>query len=340
MCLEIKANESIDCSLLLRRAKDLNYVFDPNHTKPVRYLATYDHKVFENWMKSDYPAIEKAVMMELGKENLNGALFQIEEHLAKIYKSSKVKKNTIDDMKYNAMEKANTDFSNLKKCMNGEIDGDLDDFLERYKVSRNLLSTEIFSREQNKWNCVLKDGDSKRKWEKIDWKGSTNTKSAYSPIFEDLANHFEGLYKTDDDELSKIKELSTDIHIPSLDNPIGKVELDEAMNDMKNGGYDHKIDIFKIIVGVLSPMILMLLNIMFYIAYPARLTISILNAIPKIGNLSLPKNYRGIQMLPALGVLYDRIINNRIKKWLKVHDVQATSSKASIRSNLLHPMFW
>ena len=329
VCLEIKANESIDCSLLLRRAKDLNYVFDPNHTKPVRYLANYNHKVFERWLKSDFPAIEKAVMAELGKENLNGALFQIEDHVAKIYRTSKIKKNTVGTNN-NAMEKANVDFNNLKKCMNGEVVGDLDELLESYKVSRKLLSTEIFSREQNKWNNVLKDGDCKKKWEKIDWKGNTNTKSTHSPIFEELTNHFEGLYKAEDDELSKIEELSTDTHIPSLDKPIEKEELEEAMKDMKNGGYDHRIDIFKIIVGVLSPIILMLLNIMFYIAYPAKLTISLLNAIPK------KCGFRGIQMLAALGVLYDRIINNRMKNWLTVHDVQSGFQKFK---STLHQIF-
>ena len=38
-------------------------------------------------------------------------------------------------------------------------------------------------------------------------------------------------------------------------------------------------------------------------------------ALPKKGNLSLPKNYRGIQMLKSLSALYDRIITARLRKW-------------------------
>ena len=64
---------------------------------------------------------------------------------------------------------------------------------------------------------------------------------------------------------------------------------------------------FKSVVNVFSPLILLMLNIMFYIAYPIELAVSLLSAIPKPGPPS-PKNFRGIQMLRALAVLYDRII--------------------------------
>ena len=34
LCLEIRATEAISCNAVLRRAKDLNYEFDPHHVKP------------------------------------------------------------------------------------------------------------------------------------------------------------------------------------------------------------------------------------------------------------------------------------------------------------------
>ena len=48
LCLEIKANEAINCHGLLRRAQDLNYEFDPQLNKPTRYLASYDAEIFES----------------------------------------------------------------------------------------------------------------------------------------------------------------------------------------------------------------------------------------------------------------------------------------------------
>ena len=95
---------------------------------------------------------------------------------------------------------------------------------------------------------------------------------------------------------------------------------------MKKGGYDHRVGIFKTIVNFVSPLIL-LLNIMFFICYPARLSVSLLNAIPKKGNLSLPNNFRGVQLLPAMADLYDRIINYRLLLWIGVDDEQSAFQK-------------
>ena len=137
-------------------------------------------------------------------------------------------------------------------------------------------------------------------------------------MIEDLAVYFQDLYKDDKNDLSGIRDLKTDLYIPELDDPITKEEMESALNIMKKGGYDHRLDFFKIIVRFMSPLILILMNIMFYITYPANLAISLLIAIPKKGNLSLPKNFRGIQMLQALAALYDRVITVRLEKWIKI----------------------
>ena len=86
----------------------------------------------------------------------------------------------------------------------------------------------------------------------------------------------------------------------------------------------------------MSPLLLLMLNIMFFISYPPKLAMSLLSAIPKKGNLSLPKNFRGIQMLPALGVLFDRIIYNRLNAWIGVHDEQSAYRKGK---STLHQLF-
>ena len=146
----------------------------------------------------------------------------------------------------------------------------------------------------------------------IDWKGNINSQNTQVTNFEDLTANFEQLYSAPEEELEKIDELVSDTHVPELDDPITQEELDKAMGKMKSGGYDHRLDNFKLIVKLFSPLILMILNIMFYINYPVELAVSLLNAIPKPGPPS-PKNFRGIQMLRALAVLYDRIITNRLE---------------------------
>ena len=61
----------------------------------------------------------------------------------------------------------------------------------------------------------------------------------------------------------------------------------------------------------------------FFVYYPLKLACSLLFTIPKKGNLKLPSNFRSIQMLPTLGVLYDRILTKRLDRWLNVHDKQS-----------------
>ena len=62
----------------------------------------------------------------------------------------------------------------------------------------------------------------------------------------------------------------------------------------------------------------------FFVSYPLKLALSMLYAIPKKGNLMLPMNYRGIQVQPLLGLLYDRILANR---WAKINYEQTAFQK-------------
>ena len=110
----------------------------------------------------------------------------------------------------------------------------------------------------------------------------------------------------------------------------------QQIKEMKKGGNDHRVDSLKIITETLSPIIQLLMNTLFFVAFPISLIVSLLFTIPKKGNLSLPKNYRGIQMMKAFSILFDRIINNRLTKWIKLHYVQSGFQK--LRSTI-HQIF-
>ena len=77
-----------------------------------------------------------------------------------------------------------------------------------------------------------------------------------------------------------------------------------------------------------------------YVAYPVSLAKSLLSALPKKGNLSLPSNYRGIQMLAALSALYDRIISIRLRKWSGVNNiVNSLQSAFQKGKSTIHQIF-
>ena len=143
------------------------------------------------------------------------------------------------------------------------------------------------------------------------------------PTINEFKSHFEHIYTSDDSlETEKIKQLTTDVYIPTLDDLIDSNEIIEALNDRKKGVYDITVPILNKIVVNFLPMIPLLDNCMFHLIHPFKLACSLLFAIPKKGNLRLPINFRGIQMLPTLGVLYDRVLSRRLYRWIGVHSEQ------------------
>ena len=186
---------------------------------------------------------------------------------------------------------------------------------------------------------MIDSKSSKDLWKSIDWKGNVSSSAKMKPSNEELAVHFEKLYSCDnDEESSMINELTTDAYVSALDDPITNEEINSAMNEMKKGGFDYGLNILKILMQLMSPILVLLFNIMFYVEYPATLARSLLTALPKKGNLSLPTNFRGIQMLAALSALYDRVITIRIRKWCStaISYVQSAFQKGK---SCIHQLF-
>ena len=146
---------------------------------------------------------------------------------------------------------------------------------------------------------------------------------------------FEDLYKCKNQrELQDIMEIETDNVVPALDVPISEDEVKTAYKSMKKSGFDFNLQILSILIIHFTAMLTNIMNAMFLIKYPVSLAYSLLSLIPKKGNLMLPKNFRGIQMMKTLACLYDRIITNRLKPWLKFHIDQTAFQRG--KSTLIH----
>ena len=98
-------------------------------------------------------------------------------------------------------------------------------------------------------------------------------------------------------------------------------------SQMKKGGFDYPLSILLLLLASASVVILMLMNKILFNVFPRNLCTSLLSTIPKIGNMRLPTNYRGIQIQPLLANLYDRIICNRLLSWVKVNIEQTAFQK-------------
>ena len=86
-------------------------------------------------------------------------------------------------------------------------------------------------------------------------------------------------------------DLTSNCHVPILDDPISLKEVEEATASMKKGGSDFPLTILSLLFNCFKSQFVILFNLIFYLTYPINLTTSILTAIPKKGNLKIPNNY-------------------------------------------------
>lgn len=205
-----------------------------------------------------------------------------------------------------------------------------------YQEARSSLNNAVLMQHENEYTEIIKAKDDRKLWNKIDWGGNMKTvNSKNHPDITDLADHFETLYQPlPQEHITELDNLTSDVYIPINDDPISDRELVSAASSMKKGGWDYSLSVLKLMVSSIPGCILLLINAMFFFAYPIKLAISVLHAIPKTGNLMLPSNYRGIQVQPLLALLYDRILANRLISWASINYEQSAFQKG--KSTLNH----
>lgn len=339
--LSIKTTEAISASCILKRARDLNYEFDPNATIIKRFTKSYNHKVMQDYFNQYQEDIETDVLNHIDSNDICNAITTLETYIEDAHRVSLIPRasSITETHNYKQMEKANTAFEKYQNDLhdNSKTINDIETSLKQYKICRKALTNEMFEIETDKWNKLVNNTNSKKLWDQIDWKGSTSGNTQKHPMLDDIANHYQDLYSRDDPtEPQKITNLSSNTYIPILDDPISQSDISNALKDMKKGGYDYKLPVMQILASTFLPILVLIMNFMFYLHYPVNLACSLLVALPKKGNLLLPKNWRGIQMLPALGVLYDRIIANRLHKWIGVDSEQTAFQKGK---STIHQLF-
>ena len=190
------------------------------------------------------------------------------------------------------------------------------------------LTSRVIANEFKRWNSVVKHNDSKQLWKQINWNGTMENATKCYPDLYSMKNHFEKIYTADNpEEMKLINELNSNVNIPQLDDPITESDIDIALNSCKKGGFEYMLPVLHILRRNMLPLLLLIFNLMFYTTYPAKLACSLLFTIPKSGNLKLPGNFRGIQMLRFLGLLYDRIIHCRLLNWINIYGEQTAYQK-------------
>ena len=195
----------------------------------------------------------------------------------------------------------------LNELQNVNNDAGLLELLyQDYQEKRNKLNADLFLKSNRRYQNVIDCKDSKRLWGMINWKGDMSSPSNHPPI-EELSEHFSTLYEPIEDD-GDLQSLTCETYLEATDKVIGEEELKEACGQIKKGGYDFSAIALLLLLTTAGGVLLLLMNVMLSSGFPSSLRTSLLTALPKSGNLRLSDNYRGIQMLPLLAVVFDRII--------------------------------
>ncbi len=172
-----------------------------------------------------------------------------------------------------------------------------------------------------KWERILQDKDDGRVWKAIDWKGNFDVSAHVnenSPSDEIFKEHFEKVLNPQ--QINSDNDISTDVQIPILDDPITPAEICDQIKKMKVdkacGPDGVSPGIFSLLPAHLILTIATLFNNVFLNAlYPQSWTRAKIFTIFKKGDRMNPDNYRGISVTNTIAKVYDMVLCRRMGLW-------------------------
>ena len=316
---------SIDPLLLLARAKLLN-----EETVVVNQPSVKCFKNNFDMDKGKKILLEKSdtILFKCQNQSVDTMLDVLNENIEEMLEVANVPKTKKAIIVNNSMSECDELFNRyLVMISSSDNIQEIKDAYDIYQTKRNELNRNMLSNCHTKYKDVIEAKDARRMWQMIDWSGNSRREHPknHPSVFE-LSEHFKNLYDPIENE-EKVNSLTSNVSIPITDDPITPQEILDASQKIKKGGYDYPNSVLKVLVSTILPVIILFLNTILFSIFPSKLAVSILSAIPKFGNLALPTNYRGIQMQPLLAVLYDRILAQRLLRWVRINDEQTAFQK-------------
>ena len=326
--LTVRAGFDVNATSLLIRSKALAEPTKPNNNKNfIRfYRKKFDIAAAKNILLENAAELTQACVNSQSADfivnSLHGMLGEVIDKTTLPRKRNKEPANNAGinecDKKFqsylNEISKTESDPNRAKELY------------EAYQQTRKDLNVQLASSVTEKYRKLTETQDSRKLWAAINWSGDVCAKPINHPPIDELTEHFSQLYEPIEND-GDIDSLSTNVYIAETDDPITATELDDASNQMKKGGYDFPVSCVSLLMSTVGTVMLLLMNCILFGSFPAQLCISVLSAIPKMGNLRDSANYRGIQMQRLLAIMYDRIMGNRLFRWAKINYEQTAFQK-------------
>ena len=215
---------------ILIRAENLNYKYSPEDKKVSRYNKCFNTEFIEDYIIQNKDTSNREITSTLQEHKINIDIDKINKFVGNMHRCAQTKKNRpITPNNCEDMNIANEKFKIYCNCLpNGNLI-DISKSLDEYKLASKIVNKTILENESKKWYKLINNKDSKELWKCVDWKGGFNNRKIEThPNISDLKAHFQNIYSTEDQlEKSKIEELTTEVYIPTLDDPIDGREINE-----------------------------------------------------------------------------------------------------------------
>ena len=304
------------------KKSQIDYLFTNRHYKVKSFniveksLESSDHKMLQCSLRLTLTLSTKALKLWAKDSNIVGKLeqqkvfrvnFNIDEH-----KLQREVQNIVIDYN-NDLQSGIIIAENSITNFNGRLQKAMINCKEK---GRTLKVTENWA-----------SSDSRTLWKHIDWSGkSTSTKSYDKPADDETYDFFTKLYAPKDEPLVEDFAIESNTYIPVTDDPITIKEVKDAFRQQKSG-YNYTKRTLEPVKYILFDTVHVLFNIVFFAVVAATWAPTMLFTVAKKGNLTLPKNWRGIQMCEYLNAWYDRILSNRLKQWMSIDEFQTAYQK-------------
>ena len=326
--MKIKIAQDINIMEVLIRAKSLMDEFSYSHNS--KHIKCFKQKFNETKSSTQLTGYGDSIILECQNKSVDEMLDILYRYTDIVLNENSckqvVKKNIVN---LEDVKECDRRFKRYLSTVNNIECNEacIRDAYSNYQQSRNLLNLNLLKKCTNEYKQAIETHDDKRLWKMIDWSGNANFSAPKThPSIKELAEYFTTLYEPIDND-GNLQDLKSDVSIPVTDDEISSEELRKAAQQMKKGGYDYPTSVLRLLTSTLMIPLLFLFNNILFNNYPKKFCIALMSVIPKIGNLSLPTNYRGIQMQPLLANLYDRILANRLIQWVKISDEQTAFQK-------------
>ncbi|XP_063447953.1 uncharacterized protein LOC134727502 [Mytilus trossulus] len=220
---------------------------------------------------------------------------------------------------YNAYQQA---LGSFNKYRSNENRLSLNLAKQKYKWLENKLKRQ-YKNQRGNMMASLKRTNPKQFYRKF----KKRKKVIHSNItLEQFEEHFKKLTSNPDIHPQDLSGENTGTVFDELDSPFTETELDDGIKKLKRDkstGYDNMMNEYIIMSKhFIKPVLCKIFNcILTNGDFPELWVKSIIIPVLKKGDVNQPGNFRGISLVSHIGKLFTTLINARLTKWSRNHDV-------------------